>query len=179
MNKTGTSTLKGCFEILGWSPVGSPTTIRGTRKLFKGITRRGEYEPPLALVPHYLAFEDRPWNVWEMYQHAADRFPDSRFILTRREPGSWWRSVHSWLTVKKPHMVETYSVHLRAEAFTEHEFIRAYERHNDEITRFFDGTDRLLTVDVTADGGWEQICAFLGVPVPDEPFPHRNEQQYL
>jgi hypothetical protein len=178
MNKTGTSTMKGCFEILGWNPVAGPTTPGGAGRLFNNITRRGDYEPALRVVPGYLGFEDRPWNVWEMYQHAANRFPDSRFILTRREPRSWWRSVHNWLTIKKPQMVETYTIHLRADAFTERGFVRAYERHNDDITRFFEGTGRLLTLDVTDGGEWAQICPFLGVPVPDEPFPHRNRQTY-
>ena len=34
--------------------------------------------------------------------------------------------------------------------------------------------DRVLVVDVKQ--GWEPLCAFLGVPVPeDEPFPHVND----
>ena len=34
--------------------------------------------------------------------------------------------------------------------------------------------DRLLVFDVKE--GWEPLCAFLGVPVPeDEPFPHVND----
>jgi hypothetical protein len=37
--------------------------------------------------------------------------------------------------------------------------------------------DRLLTYDVAQ--GWEPLCAFLGVPVPDEPFPRINAQQEL
>lgn len=32
--------------------------------------------------------------------------------------------------------------------------------------------ERLLVFDVAE--GWGPLCAFLGVPVPDEPFPHRN-----
>jgi len=32
--------------------------------------------------------------------------------------------------------------------------------------------ERLLVYDVAE--GWEPLCAFLGVPVPDEPFPHKN-----
>jgi hypothetical protein len=34
--------------------------------------------------------------------------------------------------------------------------------------------DRLLVFDV-ADG-WEQLCTFLKVPVPDTPFPNRNQR---
>jgi hypothetical protein len=38
------------------------------------------------------------------------------------------------------------------------------------------GTDpgRLLVYDVAY--GWPPLCAFLGVPVPDQPFPHRNDR---
>jgi hypothetical protein len=36
------------------------------------------------------------------------------------------------------------------------------------------GLDRLLVFDVKE--GWQPLCAFLGVPVPeDEPFPHVND----
>jgi len=33
--------------------------------------------------------------------------------------------------------------------------------------------DRLLTV--SAGAGWAPLCGFLGVPVPDEPYPHLND----
>ena len=33
--------------------------------------------------------------------------------------------------------------------------------------------DRLLVFEVSE--GWGPLCAFLGVPVPDEPFPHVND----
>lgn len=178
MNKTGTSTMKGCFQEVGWVPVASPKTMSGVSRLVKDIIHDGNYESTLELIPHFLAFEDRPWNVWDVYKHAADRFPDSRFVLTVRDSGSWWRSVNNWLTHKKPQLVETYQTQLRADSFTERDFIAGYERRNAEISDFFQGTDRLLTVDVTAGTAWEPICGFLGVPVPDAPFPHRNKQKY-
>ncbi len=37
--------------------------------------------------------------------------------------------------------------------------------------------DRLLVFDVTQ--GWEPLCAFLDVPVPDEPFPHVNDRAVI
>ena len=33
--------------------------------------------------------------------------------------------------------------------------------------------DQLLVYEVGQ--GWEPLCEFLGVPVPDEPFPHLND----
>jgi Sulfotransferase domain len=34
--------------------------------------------------------------------------------------------------------------------------------------------DRLLVYSVTE--GWEPLCKFLGVPVPDTPFPRKNDR---
>jgi hypothetical protein len=46
-----------------------------------------------------------------------------------------------------------------------------YERHNAEV-RATIPAHRLL--EWRATDGWEPICAALGVPVPDEPFPVTN-----
>ena len=35
--------------------------------------------------------------------------------------------------------------------------------------------DRLLVIDIVGGDGWEQLCPFLGVPIPEEPFPHSNK----
>ena len=49
---------------------------------------------------------------------------------------------------------------------TEHERrVRAY---------FADRPDDLLVIDISAGEGWEALCPFLGVPVPDKPFPRRG-----
>ena len=47
----------------------------------------------------------------------------------------------------------------------------AYERHNDEVRRAVP-TERLI--DWRPGDGWQPICSILGLPVPDEPFPHEN-----
>ncbi|MDQ1706610.1 MAG: hypothetical protein QOF18_2976 [Frankiaceae bacterium] len=49
--------------------------------------------------------------------------------------------------------------------------IAAYERHNDAV-RAEVPADRL--VEWSPGDGWASLCAALGLPVPDEPFPHSN-----
>jgi hypothetical protein len=178
MNKTGTSTMKGCFEQLGWEPIASPRSVARTRRMYLDIFEKGDYSRALAAVGDFVAFEDRPWNVWEMYRHLDEAHPDSRFVLTVRDPETWWRSVEQWCTHKKPQMAETYTTHLRAEAFTREAFVAGYEQYNAEVIDHFEGTDKLLVLDVEAEPSWAPLCAFLGVPVPDAPFPHRNRQSY-
>ena len=47
----------------------------------------------------------------------------------------------------------------------------AYERHNEAVRREVPA-ERLI--DWQTGDGWEPICRGLGVPVPDEAFPHVN-----
>ncbi|MFQ5348083.1 MAG: sulfotransferase [Rhodothalassiaceae bacterium] len=49
--------------------------------------------------------------------------------------------------------------------------IAAYERHNAAVQRTIP-PERLLVYELGA--GWEPLCAFLGVPVPDRPYPRSN-----
>jgi hypothetical protein len=51
--------------------------------------------------------------------------------------------------------------------------VKVFERHIEEV-RAAVPAGRLLVFDVR--DGWEPLCAFLGVPVPDEPFPQVNER---
>ncbi|MGI9253992.1 MAG: sulfotransferase family protein, partial [Thermomicrobiales bacterium] len=50
--------------------------------------------------------------------------------------------------------------------------IDVYTAHNAAVERTI-APDRLLVFDVRE--GWEPLCRFLGVPVPDGPFPHIND----
>ena len=48
-----------------------------------------------------------------------------------------------------------------------------YEAHTAEV-RAAVPPERLLVFNVT--DGWEPLCNFLGVPVPDTPFPNVNDR---
>jgi hypothetical protein len=54
------------------------------------------------------------------------------------------------------------------------EMIAAFERHNAAV-RAEVPADRLLVWEVS--DGWEPLCAFLDVPVPNEPFPKVNDRK--
>jgi hypothetical protein len=54
--------------------------------------------------------------------------------------------------------------------------IQRYNEHNETVQKEIP-SDRLLVFDVR--DGWEPLCEFLGVPVPDEPFPHSNKHEEI
>jgi len=56
--------------------------------------------------------------------------------------------------------------------------LAVYHRHNQAVMDHFkDRPDDLLVVDFTQGARWEELCAFLGHPVPDAPFPHANNKR--
>jgi hypothetical protein len=52
--------------------------------------------------------------------------------------------------------------------------IDVYNKHNERVQQIVP-KDRLLVLDVTKNGRWDELCQFLEVPVPDVPFPRSNE----
>jgi hypothetical protein len=52
--------------------------------------------------------------------------------------------------------------------------IAAFERHNAEVIATIP-PERLLVFEAVQ--GWAPLCDFLGVPVPDTPFPRTNSRE--
>ena len=52
-------------------------------------------------------------------------------------------------------------------------------KHNNEVKAYFKNrpTD-LLILNIREGEGWEKLCPFLGVDVPEVPFPHYNKAKY-
>ena len=117
--------------------------------------------------------EDLPWPL--VYQEMAEAFPDAKFVLTRRA------SVEQWLESQTKHTAQGkgYGMHRKIYgALTVAEdpdaYRTFYERHLCDVRDFFAGTDRMTELCWEDGDGWPELCGFLGVPIPDEPFPHSN-----
>lgn len=179
INKTGTSTIKHCFRALGITPIASPTEYtKKIREQLKAFYNDRNYAPMLEIAERYQAFEDRPWNMWSMYKHLDQRFPNSLFILTTRDPESWWRSTERWITVKKPEVLHLYQKHLRVPNLNKESMVESYLRYNREVETYFKGTKQLLVLNFEKGDGWSPLCEFLGLPEPGMVFPHANAQIY-
>lgn len=59
------------------------------------------------------------------------------------------------------------------------QLLERYRRHNAEVRQYFsDRGDDLLEVDWSRGDGWNELCGFVGKPVPSIPFPHANRGRY-
>jgi Sulfotransferase domain len=165
-HKTGTSSLGAALRILGYRVTGP----------------NGVHDPNIAnnvdamtdsLVGRFDAFQDNPWPV--LYQKLDAKYPDSKFVLTTRDSASWIKSqIKDFGRVETPMRQWIYGAGcpLGNEAI----YVRRYETHNANVLEHFrNRPGDLLVMDLTKGDGWPALCAFLGVAVPDVPFPHTNK----
>ncbi|WNJ18383.1 sulfotransferase [Pontibacter sp. G13] len=166
--KTGTSSLREALKILGYRV--KDTTPKALIPILKG-----DYPRVLKLIEGYDALEDTPW--YYIYQELDAHIPGSKFILTIRDEASWYKSVarhigdlraahHEWIYGRGKGLPKDDEANTR----------RVYSTHNREVIEYFkDRPDDLLVLDFTQGDGWEQLCPFLGLEIPDVPFPHYNK----
>jgi hypothetical protein len=136
------------------------------------------------------------------YRELLQAYPSCKAILTLRDVESWWVSVSRHVNVQfpyRPPRVFGYDSRPRALAARpltdpgadnhfkmlllncvygstialEYLYKKRYLEHNERVQREV-SPDRLLVMDLTAGDGWDKLCGFLGLRVPDRPFPHEH-----
>ena len=139
---------------------------------------------------HYSAAVDNPTCcVW---RELADAYPDAKVLLTLHPKGAemWYESYmdtiydRSWLfgifnliprfsrrSRDMRYLIETRSLGGKIE--NREAAIAQYEKRIEDVKSAV-SADRLLIF--SADQGWEPLCKFLEVDVPDFPFPKANER---
>ena len=164
-HKTGTTSLASALKRLGYRVTG-PNGVDNPRIAEEALRLA------LALAPEYDAFQDNPWPL--LYRELDARFPGSRFILTLRPTDEWIASVVKHFGEEETPMRAWIYGH-GSPAGHEAAYVERYERHNREVVEYFASRPGdLLVLRITEGEGWEQLCPFLGRPIPKTPFPHRN-----
>jgi hypothetical protein len=190
-NRTGTRSLIEALELLDLGPVAKPQVLHDKykerfgeypyRAICDRVFEHGDYELPLLIAREFRCLKDRPWNIAPMYRLLDEAFPGSRFLFTWRDPAKWWRSVEKWLSRDeegREAKVLRYLKHLGADSIERTQFINGYSAYNAEVRNYFDGRDDFLELCWEEGDGWGELCAFLGIPMPNLPFPHSNRQMY-
>ena len=127
------------------------------------------------------------WPGCTFWAPMAAAHPNALVLLsTRRSSEEWWASFSSTIVpqltkpvpsdepewaARRVMMLEVVARTLGPDWATREGAVSGYERHNAAV-RASVPAERLI--DWTTGAGWEPICAKLGVPVPDHPFPHTH-----
>jgi hypothetical protein len=185
--RTGTLSLRIALERLGLGPCYHMLEVFQHPKHIRLWDRAADGKPVdwEKLLGGYRSAVD--WPVCAFYWELAMRYPEAKVILTVREPESWYRSAaETILRVMTQPLPEGDAV-LQAQLRMARKLIveqtlggwyenrehaiAVYERHNAAVKRTIP-PERLLVYEVAH--GWEPLCRFLGLPVPEEPFPQVN-----
>jgi hypothetical protein len=95
-NKTGTTTLAYVLSTYGYRlPNQIDQEIRLTRRTFKT-----DYTEMKDFCQKYDAFQDLPFSQADFYIAADALFPNSKFILTERDPEIWFASMNTYYKEK-------------------------------------------------------------------------------
>ncbi len=173
--KTGTTTLGKCFEILGFDHQSQDLG------LVKDIGK-GDLSRAMAMAETKETFDDWPWII--LYRELDKSFPDSRFILTKRKPEKWIKSYINMLanqsdTSRELNETRRILYGLPFPDVSESQLVKRYVKHNTEVEYYFrDRPEDLLVVNWEEGNGWKNLCDFLGMDLPNVPFPHANKGKY-
>ena len=177
--RTGTDSMREALTILGFGPchhmfeVDTPERVLGWRRAVLGS------EPDWdVLLGGYGSCVD--WPSAFFWPELVDAFPDAKVLLTWRTAESWWASYEKTIL---PHIIDTdpsdesrVGFVLADKVFNgriddRETCIAAYEANVARVKAEVPA-ERLLVFGL--GDGWDPLCAFLGVPVPDVPYPRRN-----
>ena len=183
LGRTGTMSLKHALEQLGFGPCHHMVEVFAHPESVPWWVAAGQGHADWDLIfKDFAAAVDYPAAAY--WREITGHFPHAKVVHTVRDPDSWFDSTQA--TIFAPGsfadnpppafkaFFESFSgalsgnIHDRA-FMTDH-----FRRHSEAVLAAIPA-ERLLVMDIGE--GWERLCAFLSVPVPDTPYPRDNTRE--
>lgn len=167
LEKTGTNTLSKALEILGYAD------RKGFDLDLLTAYKNEQHNQVVAAAADCNHAIDYPWAF--CYKELYKAYPDAKFILTVRTSAMrWFNSLCHHARRTGPDQVRQMVYGHAMPNLFEAEDIAFYENHVAEIRSFFASKDdnRFLEVCWAKEDGWNELCTFLDVAIPETDFPH-------
>lgn len=185
VGRTGTYSLKLAINQLGLGPCHHMEEVLHNQPMQVPLWSAALQGAPdwAAIYRGYQSAVD--WPTAGFFRELAAAYPAAKFVLTHRSAQSWAESfsetiykllagrdqappaMRAWLEMCAGVIAMTGF----PDGFDLADLMRAYEAHNEAVKSAIPA-HQLLVYQVVE--GWEPLCAFLGVDVPDAPFPRTN-----
>ncbi len=185
--RTGTNSLKLALEILGLGPCHHMFEVRDNpdQLPFWQAAARGEIPDWDEVFADYAACVD--WPAARFWRELSMHYADAKVLHSVRPEESWIKSVHAtiYLAIRDRTKLEPGvfrdRLDMAYEIVVEQTFdgrlddrdhaLAVFRAHSEDVRRAIP-SNRLLIYDVAE--GWQPLCDFLGLPVPNVPFPRTN-----
>ncbi|WP_088330476.1 sulfotransferase family protein [Lacimicrobium sp. SS2-24] len=188
VGRTGTYSLKLALNELGLGPCHHMEEVllnMDVQVPLWNSALRGEPDWT-AIYTRYNSAVD--WPTAGYFRELHQAYPKAKFILTHRDPDSWARSFGStiytllanqneapesmreWLSMAQ-RVVEKSGF---AQGLDHQGLVDGFIAHNDAVKAAIPAKQLLL---FEVKQGWQPLCDFLNLPVPDTPFPRTNDRE--
>jgi hypothetical protein len=198
--RTATLTQKVALEMLGFAPcyhmVNVLSDLTNVPRWVEALEGRSDWDD---IFGPFEATVDWPGAFF--YKDLMEAYPDAKVLLSVRDGESWEKSMASTIwglfygdmlmrdlsdargrvdeqwasyTSLMKQMWEKSGLMAGEEGPGDGSMARAMQRYNDEVRETVPA-DRLLVW--SPKDGWDPLCRFLDVAVPDKPVPHVNDSQ--
>jgi hypothetical protein len=187
VGRTATFSVKFALEHLGLGPCYHMTEVfaRARRNIplwLEVVNGRPDWE---TIFAGYQSTTDYPACTY--WRELADYYPDAKVVLSVRDADGWFDSVSETIfsdqiqgslagspaeTMMQGVIFDAFGGRSKDRAFMTDWFKRRNQQVIDALPR-----ERLLVY--SPKEGWAPLCSFLGVPLPDEPFPRINRRDEL
>jgi hypothetical protein len=198
--RTGTLSQKVAIEMLGFGPCYHMVNVLGDLDQAQLWQRALEGQAAWdEIFDGHEATVDWPGSFF--YKELADYYPDAKVLLSTRDAAAWEKSMRDtiWglfygdmlqrdLSTARARVDDKWRDYMEmmegmweksglidaGPNTTSESMQSAMERYHEEVQSTIP-SDRLLVWSVQE--GWEPLCEFLEVPVPDQPFPRLNDSK--
>jgi hypothetical protein len=184
--RTGTLSLKAALERIGFGPCAHMIPVLAQPELAElwHKAAKGDRESlDKALAGHRSTVD---WPGTYFWRELVEQYPDAKVVLSVRDPEKWYASAYDTIfqaasAPNPPAGMEAAIAMSHATVwdgtfegrFADRDFaIGVFTKHIENVRREVPA-ERLLEFEVAQ--GWQPLCEFLEVPVPDEPFPRLND----
>ncbi len=180
LGRTGTLSTKLALEQLGFGPTHHMVEVFMHPETVPLWVEAGNGRPLWdAIFEGYGSMVDHPGCIY--WRELMAHYPDAKVLHTVRDPDRWFDSTQATIfNPERPPPPEGtpmrqffnqlnawYGGDMHDRAF----MTDIFRRHTEQVVAGVP-KDRLLVFEVAQ--GWTPLCEFLGVPVPDKPFPREN-----
>ena len=185
--RTGTLSMKCALEYLGLGPCYHMLEVMNRPESADAWYNAAQGEPTNweVILNGFQSSVD--WPACHFWKPLASHFPKAKIILTLRDEETWWQSINNTILrnfrdgdevvdparVKMRRMTRDLIVRkVFGGNIDDRDHVLAAYRRNTEEVKAGIPKERLLIFDVAK--GWEPLCKFLNLPIPNDPFPHTN-----
>lgn len=184
LGRTGTMSTKLALEQIGFGPCHHMVEVFMHPDSVPLWVAAGDGKPDWdAIFDGYTSMVDHPGC--QYWRQLIDHYPDAKVLHTVRDADKWFDSTQATIfSLDSPAMQPMggpmkdffddvhgwYGGDIHDRAF----MVDFFARHTAEVVATVP-KERLLVFNVAE--GWGPLCQFLGVPVPETPYPRENSTE--